>query len=134
MLKEIYFMEPKCGPLARNWKNALMAHTPDCLCGLRISPGSHPKKAEIYGELPPISKSVAQKRARFAGHRFRSKDQVISDLLLWRLPCSRWGNRPLTYTDTLAMDTGLNLNELAQAMANRTLWHNIVSAISTAVD
>ena len=74
------------------------------------------------------------KRARFAGHCFRAKDQVISDLLLWRQPCPRRGNRPLTYPDTLARDTGHILNELAQAMANRTLWCDIVSVISTAVN
>ena len=73
---------------------------------------NHPTKAEIYGELPPISKTVAQRRTRFVGHYFRAKDQVISDLLLWRLPCSRRGNRPLTYPDILARDTGLVLNEL----------------------
>ena len=59
---------------------------------------NHPTKVEINGELPPtcISKTMAQRRARFAGHCFRAKDQVISDLLLWRLPCPRRGNRPLT--------------------------------------
>lgn len=58
---------------------------------------NHPTKAEIYEELPPISKTVAQRRARFTGQCFRAKDQVIFDLLLWRLPCPRRGNRPLTY-------------------------------------
>ena len=86
---------------------------------LNLSWKNHPTKVEIYGELPPISKTVAQRRARFAGHCFRAKDQVISDLLLWRLPCPRRRNRPLAYPDTLARDTGLVLNELAQAMANR---------------
>ena len=77
---------------------------------------------------------MVQRSARFAGHCFRTKDQVISDLLLWRLHCPRRGNRPLTYPDTLARGTGLILNELAQAMANRVLWCDIVPAISTAVD
>ena len=36
------------------------------------------------------------------------------------------------YPDNLARDTGRIVNKLAQAMANRTLWRNIVSAISTA--
>ena len=47
--------------------------------------------------------------------------------------CPRKGNIPLTYPDTLARNTGLVLNEPAQAMANRPLWCHIVSAISTAV-
>ena len=90
--------------------------------------------AKIYGELPPFSKTVAQRKARFAGHCFRAKGQVIFDLLLWRLPCPRRGNKPLTYPDTLTRVTGLILNELAQAMASRTIWCDIVSAISRAVD
>ena len=40
---------------------------------------SHPTKAEIIGEPPPISKTVAERRARFAGLCFRAKDQLISD-------------------------------------------------------
>ena len=95
---------------------------------------NHPTKAEIYEELPPISKTVAQRRARFPGHCFRAKDHVISDLLLGRLPCPRRGNRPLTYPDTLARDTGLVLNEIAQAVANRSLWCDIVSTIPMAID
>ena len=41
---------------------------------------NHPTKAEIYGEIPPISVTVAQRRARFAGHCLRAKDQMISDV------------------------------------------------------
>ena len=97
---------------------------------------NNPTKAEIYGELPPISKTVARRRAKFAGHCFRANDQVISDLLLWRLPCpSQGGETDLSQnSDILARDPGLGLNELARAMANRPLWCDIVSAISTAVD
>ena len=95
---------------------------------------NNPTKAEIYGELPPISKPVAQRRARFADHCFRAKDQVISYLLVWRLPYPRRGNRPLTYPDTLARDTGLILSEVAEAMADRALWRGVVSAVSTAVE
>ena len=57
---------------------------------------NHPTKAKIYGELPPISRTVAQRRARIAGHCFRAKDQAISYLQLWTLPCPGRGNRPLT--------------------------------------
>ena len=69
-----------------------------------LSSKNHPTKDEIYGELPPISTTVAQRRARFTGHCFRAKDQVLSDPLLWRLPCPRRGKRPLTYPDTSSRD------------------------------
>ena len=95
---------------------------------------NYPTKAETHWELPPISKTVAQRRARFAGHCFHAEDQVISDLLLWRLPCPRRGNTPLMYPDTLARDAGLILNKLALVMANRSLWCDSVSTILTVVD
>ena len=70
----------------------------------------HPTKAQIYGRLPPISVVVAQRRLRFAGHCYRAKDQLISDILLWRLPCPSRGTRPLTFPDVLRRDTGLIVN------------------------
>lgn len=94
-----------------------------------------PTKDEIYGELTPISKIVARRRARFTGHCFfRAKDQVISDPLLWRLPCPRRAKWPLTYPDTSFRATGFLLGELAQAIADRALWRGAVSAVSTAVE
>ena len=81
----------------------------------------HPTKARIYRKLPTISKTVAQRRARFTGHCFRAKDQVVSDLLLWILPCPRRGNRPVTYPDTLARATGFILNELMNLLRQRQI-------------
>ena len=46
-----------------------------------ISWRQHKTKAEIYGELPPISTIVAQRRTSFAGHCFRGKEQIISNIL-----------------------------------------------------
>lgn len=38
-------------------------------------------------DILPISIIVAQRRARFADHCFRAKDQVFSNFVCWRLPC-----------------------------------------------
>ena len=43
----------------------------------------HPTKKQLYGHLPPITKSIKIKRTRLAGHCWRSRDQLISDVLLW---------------------------------------------------
>ena len=43
----------------------------------------HPTKHELYGHLPPITKIVQFRRTRHAGHSWRCKDELISDLLLW---------------------------------------------------
>ena len=56
------------------------------MCVKNISWKTHPTKEQIYGDLPPITTTVARRRAIFAGHCYRAKDQVISDILLWRLP------------------------------------------------
>ena len=95
---------------------------------------NHPTKAQIYGGIPPISIVVAQRRLRFAGHCHRAKDQVISDILLWKLPCPSRGTRPLTFPDVLSRHTGLTVNELGAAMSNRDQWKQLVSLISRALE
>ena len=43
----------------------------------------HPTKHQLYGHLPPITKTIQARRTRHAGHWWRSRDELISDLLLW---------------------------------------------------
>ena len=43
----------------------------------------HPTKRQLYGHLPPITKTIQVRRARHAGHCWRSKDELVSDVLLW---------------------------------------------------
>ena len=43
----------------------------------------HPTRHQIYGHLPPITKSIQARRTRHAGHSWRSKGELISDVLLW---------------------------------------------------
>ena len=38
---------------------------------------------QLYGHLPPITKTIQVRRTRHAGHCWRSKDELISDVLLW---------------------------------------------------
>ena len=42
----------------------------------------HPRRRQLYGHLPPITKSIQVRRARHAGHCWRSKDELVSDVLL----------------------------------------------------
>ena len=48
-----------------------------------ISWREHKTKAEIYGDIPPISSIVACRRTFFVifGNCFRAKDQIISDVI-----------------------------------------------------
>ena len=43
----------------------------------------HPTRHQLYGHLPPITKTIQARRIRHAGHCWRSRDELISDLLLW---------------------------------------------------
>ena len=38
---------------------------------------------QLYGHLPPIMKTIQVRWTRHAGHCWRSKDELISDVLLW---------------------------------------------------
>ena len=43
----------------------------------------HPTRHQLYGHLPPITKTIQVRRTRHAGHCWRSRDEFISDLLQW---------------------------------------------------
>ena len=44
---------------------------------------SYPSKQQLYGHLPPITKTIKIRRAIHAGHCWRSRDELISDVPLW---------------------------------------------------
>ena len=50
---------------------------------LTISWRQHPTRHQVYGHLPTIPKTIQVRRIRHAGHCWRSRDELISDLLLW---------------------------------------------------
>ena len=68
----------------------------------------HPTKHQLYGHLPPIAKTIQVRRTRHAGHCWRSKDELISDVLLWtRTPGRAKAGRPArTYIQQLCEVTG----------------------------
>ena len=41
----------------------------------------HPTKQQLYGHLPPISKTIQIRWTRYVGHYWRSKDKLMSDIL-----------------------------------------------------
>ena len=42
-----------------------------------------PKKAPTIGHQPPITKIIKVRQTRHAGHCWRSRDELVSDVLLW---------------------------------------------------
>ena len=43
----------------------------------------HPTRHQLYGHLPPITKTIQVRRTRHAGHCWRSRDELIRDVLQW---------------------------------------------------
>ena len=97
-----------------------------------ISWREHKTKEQIYGDIPPISDTVAQRRVRLAGHCYRAKDQVISDVICWRLPCPNRGRRPLNYIDVIGRDTQYEIEDLPNIMRDKEYWRGVVNGISVA--
>ena len=59
----------------------------------------HPTRLQLYGHLPPITKTIQVRRTRHPGHCWRSKDELISDVLLWTptYGCAKVGRPARTY-------------------------------------
>ena len=43
----------------------------------------HPTQQQLYGHQPPITKTIQIRQTRHAEHFWRSRDELISDVLLW---------------------------------------------------
>ena len=73
----------------------------------------HPTRQQLYGHLPPIMKTIQVRWTRHAGHCWRCKDELISDILLWNLSHGRAkaGQPARTYIQQLCADTGCSLEE-----------------------
>ena len=81
----------------------------------------HPTKQRLYGHLPPITKTIKIRRTRHAGQCWRSRDELISDVLLWT-PSHGWtkaGRPARTYIQQLCEDTGCIPEDLPEAMNDR---------------
>ena len=48
------------------------------------NPGDDLTNEQLYGDIPKISKSICMQRFRFAGHCWKSKDEIASDLIFWQ--------------------------------------------------
>ena len=86
----------------------------------------HPKRHQLYGHLPPITKTIQVRRTRHAGHCWRSWDKLISDVLLWTPTHghAKAGRPARTYIQQLCKDTGCCPEDLPRAMNDMFLRRN----------
>ena len=91
----------------------------------------HPTKHQLYSHLPPITKTVQVRRTRRAVHWWRSRVELISDVLLWTPTYGRAkaGRPARTYIQQLCEDTGCSLEDLPEEMNDREKWRERVRDI-----
>ena len=97
----------------------------------------HPTK-QLYGHLPPITKTIQVRRTRYAGDCWRSRDEFISDVLQWTPSHGRAkaGRTTRTYIQQLCEDTVCSPEELPEAMNDREgqgypcWWHDKMMMIA----
>ena len=91
----------------------------------------HPTRHQLYDHLPPITKTIRVRRTRHAGHCWRSRDELISDVLLWTPTHGREkaGRIARTYIQQLCEDTGCCPEDLPETMNDREMWRERVRDI-----
>ena len=81
----------------------------------------HPTRQQLYGHLPPITETIQVRRTRHAGHWWRSRYELIRDVLLW-IPIhgrAKAGRPARMYIQQLCEDTGCCPEDLPRAMNDR---------------
>ena len=88
----------------------------------------HLTKQQPYGHLPLITKTIQVRRTR---HCWRSRDELISDVLLWTPSRGRAkaGRLAWTYIQQLYAYTGCSLEDLPEAMDDREGWRERIKEI-----
>ena len=91
----------------------------------------HPTRHQLYGHLPPITKTIQTRRTRHAGHCWRRRDELIRDVLLWTPTHGRAkaGRPARIYIQQLCEDTGCCPEDLTRAMNDREEWKEMVRDI-----
>ena len=91
-------------------------------------------KTPTIRTLAPITKTIQVRRTRHVGHCWRSKDELISNVLLWTptYGCAKVGRPVRTYIHQLCEDTGCNPEDLPEGMNDREKWRERVRDICAA--
>ena len=93
-------------------------------CNLEQVLAVTPHKTPTVRHLPPITKTIQVRRTRHVGHCWRSRGELIRDVLLWTPTHGRAkaGRPARTYIQQLCEDTGCCPEDLSRAMNDREEW------------
>ena len=91
----------------------------------------HSTKQQLYGHRQPITKTFKIRRTRRVGHCRRSRDELISDVLLWTPSHGRakTGRPARTYIQELCANSGCSPEDLPEAMDDSEGWRKRVRDI-----
>ena len=91
----------------------------------------HPTKQQLYGQLTPPTKTIKDRRTTYAGHCWRSRDELISDVLQWTPSYgqAKAGWPAWIYIQQICKDTGCCSEDMPEAMNNREDWREKVRDI-----
>ena len=113
----------------RHWLNVDRKHLTEialeCYELYWINPGCNiSQKKQQYSHSSSIAKIIEIRRTRHAGHNRRSKDEFVSDILLWNSShgSANVGRPTGTYLQQFCTDTGCSLEDLTEAMDDRDEW------------
>ena len=95
---------------------------------LNNSRRQHPTRHQLHGLLPSIMKTIQVRRTRYAGHCWRSRDELISDVLLCTPTYGRAkaGRPARTYIQQLCEDTRCSPEDLPEVMNDKEKWRERV--------
>ena len=96
---------------------------------LNIHWSQHITNTQLYGNLPPVSNKIKQRRLRLSGHLIRHEEEIANKLVMWE-PTTQGranrGRRKTTYVDQLKRDTGLTqISEMKTVMLDREVWKEL---------
>ena len=91
----------------------------------------HPTQQQLYGHLPHFTKTIKIRQTRHAGHCWRSRNELITDIPLWTPSHGpeEAGRPAKTYIQQLCADTGCILEDLPEAIDDRDGWRERVREI-----
>ena len=116
----------------KRMQKSLTATTQECCKQFWTSPGENtPQSSNCTATYLPSRKTIQVKRTRHVRYYWRSRDELISDVLLWTPSYGRAkaGRPAITYIKQLCADTGCSPEDLPEAMNDRDGWRERVSDI-----
>ena len=126
------YTDAPCGRWQSVWKKSLTAITQECYNLYWTSPGwNTPQNSSCTATYHPSRKPSKLDEPDMQDTSWRSKDELISDVLLWTPSHGRAkvGRPSRTYLLHLCADTRCSLEDLQEAMDDRDEWRERVREI-----